>query len=136
MEPRANIPRPAAWNGIAPRLYASRDPQVVRPAQQLAAVFGDNSPFPALRITLADCKASQDERRHAFSVLIRAQDPASLPVFLDLLDDPEFRSAILPLLARYDSPDIAPALVSRFSSWSPAEQNAALATLSRCASSR
>jgi putative membrane-bound dehydrogenase-like protein len=131
MEPRANIPRPPSWNGIAPRLYASRDPQVVRPAQQLAAVFGDNSPFPALRTTLADRKASKDERRHAFSVLSRAQDPASLPVFLDLLDDPEFRSAIIPLLARYDSPDIAPALVSRFSSWSPADQNAVLTTLSR-----
>ena len=131
MEPRANIPRPAAWDAIAPRLYASRDPRVIRPAQQLAAVFGDTAPFPSLRSTLTNSSAPVDERRHAFDVLSRAQDPASLPIFLSLLDDPGFRGRVIPLLARFDVPEVAPALISRFKTLSPEERTASLGTLTR-----
>jgi hypothetical protein len=87
MDARVSVAMPAAWKQIAPKLYASKDPRVQRQAERLAAVFGDDSMFPRLRETLASASADAGSRKHAFAVLSRAQDRASLPVFLRLLDD-------------------------------------------------
>src|SRR6266550_3131814 len=73
MEPRANVPVPAAWKRIAPRLYESGDMRVRRLAERLAAVFGDDSMYPKLRETLANHSADVESRKHAFAVLSRAQ---------------------------------------------------------------
>src|SRR5690606_12162377 len=101
MEPRANIPMPDAWSRLAPGLLAHDDLKIRRLAERLAAAFGDTSMLPALRRTLADRDADREARRHAFDVLNRAQDPESLPLLLGLLDDPDFRSPALNLLARF-----------------------------------
>ena len=129
MQPRANIPMPAAWKMTATALYANRDERVRRQAEQLAAVFGDDSLFPQLRKTLADPVADQESRRHAFAVLTRAQDTATLPVFLALLDDAAFRADAVNTLGRFDDAAVADALLRRFDSFTPAERAAALNTL-------
>src|SRR5438067_4693393 len=87
MAPRANVPMPLAWKNLAPKLYASEDIRIHRQAERLAAVFGDGSMFPRLREVLADASGDAESRKHAFAVLSRAQDRASLPVFLRLLDE-------------------------------------------------
>jgi len=51
MEPRANVAMPESWRAIAPKLYASKTPQVQRLAESLAAAFGDATAFPRLRDT-------------------------------------------------------------------------------------
>lgn len=130
-EPRANMPLPAAWTTLAPRLYASTDPRIVRQAQQLGAVFGDTTAFPALRTALGDPTQPVDQRKHAFAVLSRAQDAASLPTFLSLLDDPAFRRSAIQLLARFDSPEIAPALLQRYARLDAADRAAILDALTR-----
>ena len=79
MEPRANVPMPAAWKTLAPGLYSSSQPEVQRLAEKLAAAFGDSTAFPRLRDTLADAQADKAARQHAFAVLNRAQDRASMP---------------------------------------------------------
>lgn len=129
MEPRANVPMPESWKSVAPALYASKQPQVSRLAERLAAAFGDGTAFPRLRDTLADAKADKAAREHAFAVLSRAQDRASLPVLLKLLDDAAFRTAAISLLARFDTPEISTALVQRFSAFKPAERAATLDAL-------
>ncbi len=129
MESRANVPAPAAWKAVAPKLYASADLRVQRQAERLAAVFGDDSMFPRLRATLADTKADAEARKHAFAVLSRAQDRAALSTFLGLLDDDAFRSPVISLLARFDSAEVATALLSHFAKLSPADRAAALGTL-------
>ena len=129
MEPRANVPMPKSWNAIAPALYASEQPTVQRLAERLAASFGDATAFPRLRETLANPKADQAARDHAFAVLSRAQDRASLPSFLSLLDDAAFRAPAISLLARFDTPEIAAALVQGFKDFKPAERAAALDAL-------
>ncbi len=134
MESRANVPAPAAWKTVAPKLYASTDLRVQRQAERIAAVFGDDSMFPRLRTTLADRKADPEARKHAFAVLSRAQDRAALPAFLGLIGDDTFRSPVINLLARFDSPDIAPALLGSFEKFSPADRAAALGTLTSRAS--
>lgn len=131
IEPRAGLATPSAWKEIAPKLLASTDPKVKRLAEQLAAALGDASILPPLRNTLADSGAALADRKHAFAVLSRAQDPASLPVLLKLLDDPAFRSASLNQLGRFDSLDIPKAVLSRFSTFAPADRGVALNTLTR-----
>jgi putative membrane-bound dehydrogenase-like protein len=134
LEPRANVPRPAAWNSVAPALYHNGDAQVQREAERLAAAFGDATAFPRLRDTLASAKADRAARRHAFAVLSRAQDRESLPVFLKLLDDDAFRTAAIRLLARFDAPEISRALIERFMNLKPADRVAALDALTSRAS--
>jgi putative membrane-bound dehydrogenase-like protein len=129
MEPRANLAMPAAWKAIAPRLYANPDVRIARQAEQLAAVFGDDTMFPRLRQTLADATAKPDDRKHAFAVLSRALDRASLDTFIQLVDDDTFRSQSIKLLSRFDSPAIADALLAHFEAFSPADRAAALAAL-------
>jgi len=120
---------PPAWNNVAPKLYASADGRVQRQAERLAAVFGDASMFPRLREALGNPSADVELRRHAFAVLSRAQDRASLPEFLRLLDEPAFRLRTISLLGRFDSPEIPGALLSRFDRYPTAERAAVLNTL-------
>jgi putative heme-binding domain-containing protein len=129
MASRANVPMPPAWRTIAPRLYANDDLRVRRQAEQLGAGFGDGSMFPGLRKALADTTAAAESRKHAFAVLSRAQDRTSLPVFLALLDDPAFRLPAISLVARFDDPAIAEALLKRIGSYPPGERDAALTAL-------
>ncbi len=129
MEPRANLPMPAGWKDISPKLYRDANPKVQRLAERLAAVFGDDSAFPRLRTTLADTSANADARKHAFAVLSRAQDRASLNTFVGLLDDSAFRLPAIQLLARFEAPSVSAALIKQFNSYSPTEKSAALTTL-------
>lgn len=134
MEPRANLPMPSAWKDVAAKLYSDANPKVQNLAEQLAAVFGDNSAFPRLRATLADSSADSAARKHAFAVLSRAKDRDSLDTFVALLDDSNFRLPAIQLLSRFDSPSIPSALIKQFNSYSPTEKSAALATLTGRAS--
>ncbi|MDA1277016.1 MAG: dehydrogenase [Verrucomicrobia bacterium] len=129
MDRSAAITMPAPWNQVAPKLYASQDVRVQKMAQRLAAVFGDNSMFAGLRETLADASASGESRQHAFAVLSRAQDSESLPVFLRLLDDANFRVPAINLLARFGAETIPTALLNRYETFNPAERLSALNTL-------
>ena len=129
MEPRANVPMPAAWSSVVPRLYESKEIAVRQLAESLAATFGDSTAFPRLRDALADAKAVHASRQHAFEVLSRAQDRASLPVFLKLVDDAAFRTPVIGLLSRFDSPDVSSVLVQHFKGLKPADRSAALNAL-------
>jgi putative heme-binding domain-containing protein len=134
MEPRANVAMPPAWNIVAPRLYSSEQPTISRLAERLAAAFGDASAFPRLRTMLGNTTADTGARQHAFAVLSRAQDRAALPVFVKLLDDDAFRSSVISLLARFDSPDVSSALVEHFASFKPNDRSATLDALTSRAS--
>ncbi len=135
MEPRANVPMPAAWNEISQSLYESKHAPIQRLAERLAAAFGDASLFPRLRATLADATANADARQHAFAVLSRAQDPESLPVFFQLLDEPSLRSRAIGVLARFDNPEVPGALIARFGGLPQDQRAAVLNTLTSRATS-
>ncbi|HKQ37786.1 MAG TPA: PVC-type heme-binding CxxCH protein [Verrucomicrobiae bacterium] len=144
LEQQANVPMPERWEhrlpkspriptetnaGIGEILYSSKSPEVRRLAEKIGAAFGDTAPLPRLRHIVADPQAPKPDRQHAFAVLSRAQDRVSIPTFISLLDEPNFRSSAIPLLARFDSPEIAPALVDHFESLTPNDRAAALSTL-------
>jgi putative heme-binding domain-containing protein len=126
---RANVTAPPAWAKISPELYAGPDSRARRLAEEIGAAMGDRSRFPTLRAALSDASAKPDLRKHAFAILTRAQDAESLPAFLKLLDEKDFRPTIIPQLARYDSAEIPKSLFERFSSLNPDERAAALNVL-------
>lgn len=129
LEPRKNVPMPPAWKPVATKLYANTDARVRQQAERIAAVFGDDSMFPRLRETLASTTANAASRKHAFSVLSRALDRPSLPLFLRLLDDKDFRTQAINLLARFDDPQVSEGIISRFDKLPKADQSLALNTL-------
>jgi putative membrane-bound dehydrogenase-like protein len=124
---RANVPAPAHWPQLAKAIYQSQNAAVVSRAEIVAAAFGDESRFPLLREQLknGDLRAKQ----HAFAVLSKTQDRESLPIFLALLDDKNFRPQTIRLLARFDSPQVADALISRLSDLPLDDRNAAVNAL-------
>jgi putative heme-binding domain-containing protein len=129
MGPRANVSMPGAWKEVAPGLYANSDARIVRSAERIAAAFGDDSMFPRLRETLADPTAEASARQHAFAVLSRALDRTSLPVFLKLVTDTAFRGSAINLLGRFDSPEVARALIGNYEDFKAPERAAALNAL-------
>jgi putative membrane-bound dehydrogenase-like protein len=131
VEARSQLAQPDAWPALATRFYAHPDVRIRQLAERVAAVFGDRTRFPALRQTLANAAAPLPERRHALTVLSRGTDPESLPTFLGLLDDASLREPILPVLARFDRPEVSAALLSHLDGFTPALRTAALNTLTR-----
>jgi len=126
----ASLPSPTAWAQARDRAMKSADAAVRADADQLSVVFGDRDVLDRMRQTLADSSAPAAARRTAFDLLKRSGDPAALPVFVKLLDEPAYRSAVIPLLARSNETATASALLQHFASLNPADQTAALATLS------
>lgn len=131
VEPQSSIVPPPAWAGLAPRLYASSDPKVIRYAQSLGAAFGDTTAFPALRVVLSNPSESAEQRAHALSVLGRTADPGSLEVFLGLLSDPAWRIQAIRILSRFDSAKVSSTLLQQYSTFSSAERAAVLDAMTR-----
>ncbi len=126
---RANVTAPPNWATLSSRWYADSDPRIVELAEKIGASFGDRSHFQKLRADLANAGALAADRKHAFEVLTRAKDSESIPTFLKLIDDKDFRATVIPQLARYDSPEIPKLLISHFSSLNDNERAAALNVL-------
>jgi len=126
---------PPGWGTLSARLYESQDAAVVRRAETVAAAFGDQSRFPQLRSKLANAAAPRAEREHAFAVLSRALDAASLPVFIQLLPENPFRARVIPLLGRFEAPSAAQALLGGLGDFAVSDRNTALNALASRASS-
>ena len=125
----ASLPPPAGIQAAQSAIGETRDPGVIAAMNELAAVFGDTSVLNRMRTVLANSAAPMNERQAAFALLKRVGDRESLPTFITLLDVPEFREAVLPLLGRSDDPATAAALIQRYEKLTPSERSAALAAL-------
>jgi putative heme-binding domain-containing protein len=120
---------PKGWDRIANSFYESSDPQLCRTAESLGAAFGDESLFKRMRYQLAGAAADLPTRAHAVSVLSNDSSPENLPHLLRLLDTPQLRRQVLPLLVRYQDQTIAKELLVRLGSWEPVESDAAMEVL-------
>jgi putative heme-binding domain-containing protein len=120
---------PANLGAVKKALGDVPEPAVTAAANELSAVFGDTEVLKRMRSLLADPNAPMSERRSAFNLLKRTGDKEALPVFATLLDNNAFRTAVIPLLGRSDDPNVATALLERYSKLSTADRSAALAAL-------
>jgi putative membrane-bound dehydrogenase-like protein len=129
LQTEATLPMPARWAAVAARFAASGNSVVRATAEQLSAVFGDKTVLAQLRTRLADPAASLAARKQAFEALKRVGDREVMPVYVRLLDQDAFRSAVLPLLSGSDDPAAAAGILRHFASLNDADKLAALNTL-------
>ena len=122
MKDEATATMPKAW----PQLQ-SKFPGTT--ADQLSALFGDKAVLAKMRGILADASQPLPQRRSAFDLLKRVNDTESTPIFVKLLDQPDFTSAVIPLLSRSTDPATASTLINRFTKLSDTDRSAALGTL-------
>ena len=117
------------WLKVSGKLFRHSDIRISRLADRIDAAFGGRTRFDVHRKTLADKSAPVDSRRHAYAILTKYQDTESLPTILDLLNEKDFGSKIIPQLARFDSPEIPKALIRLFPNLSQSDRAAALNVL-------
>ena len=122
MKDEATAPMPKAWP-----LLQSKFPGAT--ADQLSALFGDKAVLAKMRGILADASQPLPQRRSAFDLLKRVNDTEATPIFAKLLDQPDFTSAVIPLLSRATDPATAIALINRFTKLNDTDRSAALGTL-------
>lgn len=120
------IPSPDRWSEVVERLGGSPQATIRDAVQFLSIAFGDASVFPILRQTASDPSRPLEVRRQALAGLVQGRDQQLLELSLSLLDDPQLRSDTLPLLARFDSPQVAQALIDGYSGWLPEQRKQAM----------
>ncbi len=120
------MPPPDGWQAVAARFV---DGAAQGTARRLSAVFGDATVLATLRATLGDRDAALAARKEAFTLLSRLGDGQAVPIFVALLDDPEFRSAALPLASRSSDPAVAEKLLAAYATLGEKDRAAAIATL-------
>ena len=127
---RKRLKEPAAWAATYKKLIADADDNVLRPARELALLFGSSVALEQLRAVLANGKAMPEARREALAALLVQRDAAVLEPLLKLAAETgPIRIDALKALSNYDDPRISAALVAGYGKFSPAEKSAALTTL-------
>ena len=120
------VPAPEGWQAVVARFG---DGAAQEKARRLSAVFGDAQVLAALRATLADRTAAPAARREAFAMLKRVDDKEAVPIFVALLDEPEFRSDALPMASRSTDAAVAVKLLAAYPSLGDKDRGAVIATL-------
>lgn len=124
------LPVPAKWSELQTRIPSlTAGDSAVTTMQELSALFGDQTVLADARALLANSKANLSSRQNALQLLKRADDQAARPVFLALLDDPNFRREAIERLARFGDPAAARALLENFEELNDRDRANALATL-------
>ena len=82
------VPAPDNWQLVYAKLQQDSDKGVVEAAQRLAQRFGDNEATAKMLATIADEKASTDQRRSAIRGLAAQRHKDLAPKLLSLLDNP------------------------------------------------
>ncbi len=103
--------------------------------EALAVAFGDRRAFPRLRELAQDNKAPVERRQRALQTLLQGKDADAAALLTTLLADPAMRlTAIRSLPGITGAPETltktATAVLAQYASLSPAEKQAAVATLS------
>jgi putative membrane-bound dehydrogenase-like protein len=120
------VPMPKGWPAVVARFADGATATQVR---RLSGVFGEATVLAAMRATLADRGATVAARKEAFSMLERAGDTEAVPIFVDLLADPEFRTATLPLVSRSTDPAVGERLLAAYPSFAEQDRTAAVTVL-------
>jgi putative membrane-bound dehydrogenase-like protein len=120
---------PARWQELAPRWYVSNNRNVQNAAELLGAQFGDKAVFDRLRNRLASGDLQIDWQQ-AVRILERDASEENIPLLLLQLDYGNRAASILPLLRRYDMPQIGDAILARFPKWEGELESIALQVLS------
>ncbi|GEP42838.1 PVC-type heme-binding CxxCH protein [Brevifollis gellanilyticus] len=121
LKDEAKVTMPKAWSALTLPASPTKD--------QLSALFGDKAVLAQTRTILADITKPISQRRAAFDLLKRVGDAEATPIFVKLLNQPEFTNAVIPLLSRSNDPATALALLNLFPKLDTTNQSTALGAL-------
>ena len=125
----AVVQMPKAWREACDRIFYSEGRAALGDMMTLTAIFGNKDTLRQMREILANQSETLKQRRWAFDLLKRVNDTEATPIFAKLLDQPDFTSAVIPLLSRSTDPATAMALINRFTKLNDTDRSAALGTL-------
>ncbi len=127
---RANVKAPAAWTKTFDLLIKSPNAGYRQQAEFIAVKFGDQRVFPQLRTTLKNRELPNEQRKLALDSLLAGKDK-ELPQVLQTLvkEKDELRTAAINALASVEDAKTPEALLSVYRTLPPADQQAAIATL-------
>lgn len=130
LKDEAKVEMPKAWPQVRSDLSDQSDQSDASDMiRQISALFGDKVVLAEMRALLADTSKAMPQRKAAFDLLKRTGDAEATPVFVKLLDEPAFSSAVIPLLSRSKDVGVATGLMMRFETLSPTDRSAALGVL-------
>jgi putative membrane-bound dehydrogenase-like protein len=127
---RTAAPPPARWEALSARLRRDGDAETQALLDQLGGIFGDADVLARNWELLADKTAPLAKRKAAFALLKSRSDTGSVGNLVALLDEPEFRAEVIPMLGRFNDAKAAAALISRLAKLRGAERFTALNVLS------
>ena len=131
LEGQRDLNMPRRWKSVSGKLYDSSNERIAKLARVIGSTFGDTSIYPEMRDILADTDAPLDERLNALGILADAEDSDSVDLFISLLDDEDFTTAIIELSPQLDRSDMAELLIGRFDQFSEKEKEAAINALTK-----
>ncbi|WP_232056224.1 c-type cytochrome [Tuwongella immobilis] len=126
---RRNVAMPPEWKQIAPKLLASESNLVREKATEIAVLYQDRDAIELLRNRLESNQETLASRRRALEILQQQQSDTLVSPLLKLLDHPELRGDAIRALAAFSQPEIANAIVGRYSSFTESERQDAITTL-------
>jgi len=130
LESRKNVPMPAPWKAVFPKLRESPLHEVRDSALALALIFGDDRAIATLQQRVLDEKLPVKDRTGALEMLLRHRPPELLPVLQSVLADSRMRSPAIRGLAAYDDSTTPGRILKLYSRYGHDEKSDAIATLS------
>ena len=125
---KRDIAAPAAWKPLRGKLARSKDPEVVKLADQLSQIFGDLSVSEdALKLVLSG-EANLDERKEALSGLV-AMRYEELPENLNLLLDSRLKVDAIRAYSFFNYPEAPQELISKYEKFDTVAKRATIDTL-------
>ena len=125
---KRDIAAPAAWKPLRIKLARSKDPEVIKLADQLSQIFGDLSVSEdALKLVLSG-EANLDERKEALSGLV-AMRYEELPENLNLLLDSRLKVDAIRAYSFFNYPEAPQELISKYEKFDTVAKRATIDTL-------
>ncbi|MCB1094386.1 MAG: DUF1080 domain-containing protein [Verrucomicrobiae bacterium] len=120
------LPAPKGWTAAAEKLRtAETSPYLDR----LGGIFGDATVLASMRKTVADSDAPMEKRTEALQFLKASGDTECASELVAIIDVPEFRSTVLPMLGRFNDKAVADAILTRLPTLEGSDRNNALVAL-------
>ncbi len=116
------LKRPSNWDQVAKNINSPI-------AEELSLKFGDKSVISRLRSNASDTSLNPRVRRSAIRMLSDNLIVGTRDLLIKLINDRAIRRFAIESLDNFNSSDVSQALVDNFDTFRPAEQRAAIATL-------
>ena len=125
---KRDIAAPAAWKPLRIKLARSKDPEVIKLADQLSQIFGDLSVSEDALKLVMNGDANLKERKEALSGLV-AMRYEELPENLNLLLDSRLKVDAIRAYSFFNYPEAPQELISKYEKFDTVAKRAAIDTL-------